>query len=75
LGRISSLDQARVARLADSIEPALHTRGQAMARTADVSDVDAWRRAARAAARRLGQHVRTVVAGADGDVLVAVVVE
>lgn len=66
MGRVVDLERERVEALARQLVAPLQERGTVMVATADVDDVERWRRAARRAGRLLGWHVRTCVTG-DGE--------
>jgi hypothetical protein len=62
MGRVVSLERARIDRLAEEIARQLNEHGGGVVRlTANVDDVERWRRAARQAGRRLGIIIRTGV--------------
>lgn len=61
MGRLIDLERERVEVLARELVPALRERGSLSAETAELADVERWRRAARRAGRLLGWRVRTGV--------------
>ena len=67
MGRIVSIERVRINRLAREIASQLRSNSNSVVRgTANVGDVDEWRRAARKAGRQLGIQIRTGVSR-DGD--------
>lgn len=64
MGQVVDLERQRVEALARDLVPVLRERGALYAETADLDDVERWRRAARRAGRLLGWRVRTgLIAG------------
>jgi len=61
MGQVVELEQRRVEALARELVPLFRERGTVAVATADVEDVERWRRAARRAGRLLGWHMRTGV--------------
>jgi len=65
VAKVVDIERVRVDRLADELLPAIREAfagpGMLKVSTADVDDVDRWRRAARACARRIGVPARTAV--------------
>jgi hypothetical protein len=62
MGRVVSLEQERVDRLADVIVGELRSNDNEVVHlTSHISNIDEWRRAARKAGRRLGIQIRTGV--------------
>ncbi len=65
MGQVVDLERRRVEDLARELLPLFQERGTIAVATADVEDVERWRRAARRAGRLLGWRMRTgVVDGA-----------
>lgn len=69
MAKVVDIERVRVDRLAAELLPAIRDAfagaGMLKVSTADIEDVDRWRRAARACARRIGVPARTAVS-ADG---------
>jgi hypothetical protein len=69
VAKVVDIERVRVDRLAAELLPAIRDAfagpGIYKASTAEIEDVERWRRAARACARRLGVRARTAVS-ADG---------
>ena len=68
MGQVVDLERQRVEALARDLVPLLQERGSIWVATAEVEDVERWRRAARRAGRLLGWHVRTGVTS-DGELV------
>jgi hypothetical protein len=68
LGQVIDLERGRVEALARELAPALRRRGSLVAETADLDDVERWRRAARRAGRMLGWRMRTGLVAGSGRV-------
>jgi hypothetical protein len=70
VAKVVDIERVRVERLAADLLPAIRDAfagpGMLKVATADIEDVERWRRAARACARRLGVRARTAVS-ADGN--------
>ncbi len=59
MGQVVDLERRRVEALARELVPLFRERGTVAVATADVEDVERWRRAARRAGSLLGWHMRT----------------
>jgi len=72
MGRVVSLERARIERLSDESAAQLRSNCNSVTRlTINVPDIDEWRRAARKAGNRLGISIRTGVSR-EGDKVWAV---
>ena len=72
MAKVVDIERVRVDRLAAELLPAIRDAfagpGMLKFSTADIEDVDRWRRAARACARRLGVRARTALSADGGSV-------
>jgi hypothetical protein len=59
MGRVVDIERVRVEQLAVELLPALRDRGELHIGPSEVESIERWRRAACAAARELGEPIRT----------------